>query len=88
MTEPNKFCPEGYDPINWVSAEYNDNIGLIEEYTIELYKLNLLLENWDACHNKEGLAIDPPENIHWDIAFLSGDFIKSIKHPNNSIFNE
>ena len=65
---------------------YNSNLELIEEYTITLYKLNLLLENWDSCHNEEGLAINPPNNITWKTAFLTGDFVNTVKYPNaNSV---
>lgn len=87
MTEPQKFCPENYDPFIWMSNECKDSLEDIEEYSIELYKLRTLEYYWDKCHNEEGLAIDPPEDVHWDSAFLTGDFIKSVKHPNaNSIF--
>lgn len=82
MTELGKFCPENYDPLIWMRNEYRDSMDLIEEYSIELYKLNLLISNWDACHNKEGLAINPPEDIKWDSAYLSGDFVNSVKYPN------
>lgn len=82
MTEPQKFCPENYDPLIWIRNEVQDAIDEIEEYSIELYKLNLLLENWDNCHNEEGLAIEPPEGITWKTPFLSGDFVKTDKCPN------
>lgn len=82
MTEPKKFCPEDCDPITWINISIREQFEFLEEYTIELYKLELLLENWDTCHNEEGLAIDYPENIHWDSAFLEGDFINSVKRPN------
>ena len=82
MTEPKKFCPEDDDPICWMTNLYNSNLELIEEYTITLYKLELLLENWDSCHNEEGLAINPPDNITWKTAFLDGDFVNTVKYPN------
>ena len=88
MTEPNKFCPENYDAYIWVSNEYRDNIDLLEEYNVELYKLNLLLDNWETCHNEEGLAINPPENITWKTAFLEGDFVNSVKYPKANSINE
>ena len=47
---------------------------------IEKYKLELLLENWDKCHNEEGLAIPPP--FDYESAFLDGDFIKTVENPN------
>lgn len=62
--------------------EYQDSIDLIEEYSIELYKLNILLSNWDTCHDESGLAISPLEGIDWKTTFLDGDFIKTTEHPN------
>lgn len=86
MTEPNKFCPEEYDILAWIRSEVNDNLELIEECNWTLCRLYYLLENWDACHNEEGLAIDPPDNIKWNTAFLDGDFIRTVKNPDNSNF--
>lgn len=85
MTEPNKFCPENYDAIIWVRNEVQDAITDIEDYIIELYKLEVLLDNWDRCHTEDGLAIDPPKDIKWNTAFLTGDFIKTVNYPNNEI---
>ena len=82
MTEPKKFCPEDCDPLIWVDNEYENIMTSIEEYSIELYKLETLLDNWDNCHNKDGLAICPPDGITWETAFLDGDFIKTVKCPN------
>lgn len=84
MTEPSKFSEKDEDPYCWLINTFNSNLELLEEYTIELYKLNLLLSNWDICHTKEGLAIDPPEGIHYDSAFLSGDFVNSVKYPDSN----
>lgn len=82
MTEPQKFCPENYDPMIWLNGELWDLLDSIEEYSIDLYKLQLLLENWDSCHNEEGLAIEPPEGITWETTFLDGDFVRTVKCPN------
>lgn len=84
MTEPAKFCPENYDPIIWVRNEVTDALNDIEEYSIELYKLNILLDNWDRCHNSDGLGIDPPDGIGWNTAFITGDFVETIKYPNSN----
>lgn len=81
ITEPNKFCGDD-EPLCWLNKEFRNNMELIEEYSVELYKLKLLRNNWDACHNESGLAIDLPDNISYYDAFLEGDFIKSVKHPN------
>lgn len=79
ITEPKKFCDEDDDPLYWLSNEITDQLELIEEYTVDIYKLECLLDNWEKCHNKDGLAIDPP---NYDIAYLCGDFVKSEKYPN------
>ena len=88
MTEPGKFCPENYDPLIWMHNEFRDSMDLIEEYLVELYKLNLLLSNWDSCHDESGLAINPPDEITWETAFLDGDFVKTIKYPNANDISE
>lgn len=83
MTEPNKFFNDNpdSDPYNQITINFEDTIELLEEYYIEKYKLLLLLDNWENCHNKEGLAIYPPDNIDWNTAYLHGDFVKSTKYP-------
>ena len=81
MTEPGKFCPENYDPLIWMRNEFQDSIEEIEDYSVELYKLNLLLTNWDSCHNDSGLAINHPDGINYNTAFLDGDFIRTVKYP-------
>lgn len=88
MTEPNKFFDKGDGDIaNQLSVRIEENLELLQEYYVQKYKLELLLENWDNCHNDKGLAIDPPEGVEWDTAYLYGDFVKSIKHPDdNHIF--
>lgn len=88
MTEPAKFCPENYDPLIWLRNEFQDTIDSIEEYSVELYKLEILLENWDSCHDESGLAINPPDEITWKTAFLDGDFVKTIKYPNANDISE
>lgn len=86
MTEPNKFCPENYDPILWINNEQVDAIDTIEDCSVELYKLRTLLNSWDECHDENGLAINPPDDFTWKTAFLDGDFVNSVKYPNcNSV---
>lgn len=82
MTEPRKYCDEEtQNPYYMVVNEFQDAMNNLEEAMYDKFKLELLLDNWDDCHNKEGLAIDPPEDIHYDTAFLSGDFVKTVKYP-------
>lgn len=82
MTEPSKYTDnkEDSNPYFFVTSMFEDNMELLEEYYIERYKLSVLLENWERCHNKDGLAIDPPDSIDLNTAYLSGDFVKSVKH--------
>ncbi len=79
ITEPNKFFPE--DTFYSIDSAVKDTLEILQEDYIKKYKLELLLDNWEMCHTEDGLAIDPPEGMGYDTAYLSGDFIKSIKHP-------
>ena len=83
MTEPAKFINEDTNPYYFVTGQVEENLELLEEYIIEKYKLEILLDNWDKCHNEKGLAIYPPDNIDWNTAYLHGDFVKSTKYPTN-----
>lgn len=84
ITEPNKFFSkeEDYSPYTFVEQKLEDNLELLEDYIGERNDLSLLLENWNKCHNADGLAIPPPDNFKWDSAFMDGDFVKTINHPN------
>ena len=86
MTEPSKFMDKdnNFTPYYFVTQSVKNNLELLEEYIIERYKLITLLDNWGNCHNKERLAIYPPEGFDWDTAFLHGDFVRSTKYPNNN----
>lgn len=83
MTEPNKFYDKEdyHDADAYIHKELFDSLECLEEYYRELFKLEYLRDNWNACHTKEELAINPPEGINYDTAYLSGDFVNSIKHP-------
>ena len=78
ITEPKKFCPEESDPLIWLNNEVEDNLQLLEKEIIKLYKLELLLKEWDKCHNKEGKAIKSKDDKLWDKAYIDGDFIEAI----------
>ena len=75
MTEPKKFIDEEYDPLQWISNEVKDSLEELEEYYVDKYKLELLLEYWDKCHTKEDEPIHAPESVGWDDAYIDGDFI-------------
>lgn len=84
MTEPAKFYnKDDYDsPYSFIEQTFQDNIDLLEEYIVKLDNLLLLEDKWNKCHDEKGLAIPPPDNIHWDSAFLDGDFVKTVNSPN------
>lgn len=88
MTEPDKmikFDDESYDNLlSQVDGEVSDMLEEMEEYYYELIKLEYLRDNWNNCHTKEGLAINAPEEITWETAYLDGDFVKTVKHPNSN----
>jgi hypothetical protein len=86
ITEPNKFCPSEEDPIIWIENEMESAIETIEESNVELYKLHKLIDNWNKCHNEEGLAIDKPKDLHYDTAYISGDFINTASDPTKSSY--
>lgn len=80
ITEPSKFLEsEDETPYSFIDRTFKENIELLEEYFIELNDLKTLRYYWDKCHTKDGLAIPCPDNVHWDSAFLDGDFIKTTK---------
>lgn len=83
MTEPNKFYDKGqYDsPYSFIQDEFDSNYELLEESIEQRAKLYILLNNWDRCHTEDGLAINPPDSIKWNTAYLDGDFVKSVKYP-------
>lgn len=79
ITEPDKFftLEEGEDAIDRIRSMFKEALEELNDLYVEKYKLELLLENWETCHDEQHYAIEPPENINYDSAFLSGDFIKS-----------
>lgn len=88
MTEPQKMlnCADcegnAIDPIDLINTEFNRLIEEYNEYQYDLIKLEYLSDNWKNCHNEKGLAINPPEGISWNTAYLDGDFVRTVKYPN------
>lgn len=82
MTEPQKFCGED-DPLYYLENNYSEVMEELEECIVERDRLHILLGSWDECHNDEGLAINPPDDIDWYTSYLDGDFIRTVKHPTN-----
>lgn len=85
-TEPDKMMPKDYDgsPLEWLMFSYRELMEgwdeTIKSYYYELWKLELLHENWDNAHNKDGKAVRPPKGAfkEWDTAYMEGDFIDSV----------
>ena len=83
MTEPQKMLSvdSGDNVYDTVVERLNQCFDTIINANDELFKLEHLKSNWDACHDKDtGLAIPLPESIDFDAAYLEGDFVKSIKN--------
>ena len=83
MTEPQKMLSVDSGDIVYdtVVERLNQCFDTIIEANDELFKLEHLKANWDACHDKDtGLAIPLPECLDYDAAYLEGDFVKSIKN--------
>ena len=78
MTEPNKFfkASGGESVLDIVAEELQSAFDSLEEAQIEECRLTILLDEWENCHDENGKAIQPPDNIDCMTAFLSGDYIK------------
>lgn len=76
ITEPKKYCDKDDDPISFIINRFNDNLEELRNLYVERFKLSLLLDSWDRCHDERGFAIAPPKGIDWRTAFLDGDFIE------------
>lgn len=79
-TEPQKMKEDNAsDTFEWIDSKLSSYFKELEECYYEKFTLELLLENWDNCHNEEGLAISPPDDMEYDTAYLDGDFIESTR---------
>lgn len=78
MTEPNKFfkASGGESVLDIVAEELQSAFDSLEEAQIEEFRLTILLDEWENCHDENGKAIQPPDNIDCMTAFLSGDYIE------------
>lgn len=82
MTEPNKMKPEDATASEYLDANVNYLYTEFEDLFVKRYKLEMLIEEWDKCHNNEGLGINPPEEVKYR-SFIDGDFVYTEKHPTN-----
>lgn len=84
MTEPSKFNDTTASNAEWIENEVETLLEDYEYVQIDLYKLEMLKDSWDECHNENGLGIDPPEGL--DRTFIDGDYVKTVKYPNDEKF--
>lgn len=88
MTEPEKMLKSDGDdeyitPYDLIDSKLNEIFEILFDDFAEREKLYKLNEDWDKCHDKKsGLAIEPPNGIHYDDAFFDGDFVKTTNNPN------
>ena len=82
MTEPNKMKPEDATVSEYLDANVNYLYTEFEELFVKRYKLEMLIEEWDKCHDNEGLGINPPDDVKYK-SFIDGDFVYTVKHPTN-----
>lgn len=77
MTEPNKFfkASGGESVLDIVAEELQSAFDSLEEAQIEECRLTILLDEWENCHDENGKAIQPPDNIDCMTAFISGDYL-------------
>lgn len=82
MTEPAKFCPKDYDPLNWLEHETKECLEELKSLYVNRFMLSCLKNDWNQCHTENGEPIHPPKEIcneQGDVAFIDGDFILTEK---------
>ena len=80
MTEPNKFKDPDQSTDFFVDSNVNYLYESFEELFVEEWKLSILLDRWDDCHNIDGLGIEPGDNFR-NRTFIDGDFVLTNAHP-------
>ena len=77
MTEPSKFFNSGSESaMELVNYELQSAFDSLEEAQAEECRLMILLDEWENCHDSDGKAVQPPDNIDCMTAFISGDYLK------------
>lgn len=77
MTEPSKFFNfSSESAMELINYELQSAFDSLEEAQIEECRLTILLDEWENCHDENGKAIQPPDNIDCMTAFISGDYLK------------
>jgi hypothetical protein len=80
MTEPNKFKDPDQSTDFFVDSNVNYLYESFEELFVEEWKLSILLDRWDDCHNIDGLGIEPDDDFR-NRTFIDGDFVLTNAHP-------
>ena len=83
ITEPKKYMSDdNEEPIFWLEDKVNDNLEILEESCIMLYKLEKLLEDWDKCH-QGNLELRPPKNNNNH--YIASDFCDGV-YPDGNVY--
>lgn len=87
MTEPRKFFPiEEEDMMSCVQLELDKCLEELDECNYDIVTLQMLLDEWEKCHDKDGRAICTPKDMEWDASYLEGDFLDMV-YPDGTILN-
>lgn len=81
MTEPEKYKPEDETSFWFVDNSLDVLIEELQELTITEYKLEMLLNKWDLCHDVNGVGIAPPAQTEKNKSYIDGDFVKTNLNP-------
>lgn len=79
ITEPAKMWKQdeaepGETPLSWMINTVQSDLDALEELLFEKSKLELLLCEWDNCHDQEGNPIPLPEGCNGEKSFIESDF--------------
>lgn len=83
QTEPQKMLElkEGMSPIMALQYLTEDLFEELENSTIRLYRLNMLLNEWDDCLESNGKLRKPTEDFK---PFIYGDYINNEEEENEN----
>ena len=87
-TEPKKFFEEDENLFWSIHNKIEEQFEQLEEYYTELYKLEILLDKWESCHDEKtgyGKIPDPNHNIRGK-SFIWGDFMNGIT-PDGKVYD-
>lgn len=76
ITDPAKYMPEDWsDPLEWLNHALDEALEALEDATIDIWKLEYLLQEWDNCHLPDGSARPMPQGLSMTDSYIWGDFI-------------